>query len=62
MVLVELEVPMKRALESLSKNPSDPLGEPVLLRKENVAKAASEFFEGRNSGSDLTARAGRLEM
>jgi hypothetical protein len=60
--LVELAVPIDQALNRLAKYPYDYLGEPIQVRSEHVAKAASEFLEGKITASELTAWANRLEL
>jgi hypothetical protein len=59
--LVELAVPIHQALDKLAKYPFDYLGEPIQVRSEHIAKAASEFLEGKITASELTAWANRLE-
>jgi hypothetical protein len=61
-VLVELAVPVDQALNRLAKYPFDYLGEPIHVQSEHVAKAASEFLEGKITASELTAWANRLEL
>jgi hypothetical protein len=60
--LVELAVPIDQALNRLAKYPFDYLGEPVHVRSEHVAKAASEFLDGKMTAIELTAWADRLEL
>jgi hypothetical protein len=60
--LVELAIPIDQALDKLAKYPFDYLGEPIQVRSEHIAKAASEFLEGKITASDLTAWANRLEI
>ena len=60
--LVELAIPIDQALEKLAEYPYDYTGEPIQVRSEHVAKAASKFLEGKITASELTAWANRLEL